>query len=208
MSQPRDPRRSSIAVGGDEHKKRGLLPLLLGLLALAILAIIIGLVSCGGDDDKTASTSTPSAATPSTSTPSASAPTTSTPSAAAAPSTDGGTLVVGTQSLLGDGVASIGDQVAKDATGTGLKVLSLSTNGFFVGTSDADRQYVEFGGKVGEDEANSARPKVGTTVDLKGPVRPAPEDPEKSLKLSADDAAFVKQQGAYVNADSVTPAAG
>ena len=47
-----------------------------------------------------------------------------------------------------------------------------------------------------------------TAVDLQGPVRPAPEDAEKTLKLSAADAAFVEEQGAYVNAETVTPNAG
>ena len=47
-----DPRRSSVAVGDDDGgKKRGIIPLVLGLLALLLIAIVIGLVSCGGDDD-------------------------------------------------------------------------------------------------------------------------------------------------------------
>lgn len=98
--------------------------------------------------------------------------------------------------------------MGKDAEGTDLKVLSLSENGFFVGTGETDRQYVESGGKVGVDEPGSDRPQVGDTVVLRGPVRPAPADPETTLKLSADDAAFVKKQGAYVNAETVTPSAG
>ena len=98
--------------------------------------------------------------------------------------------------------------MGEDADGSGLEVLSLSENGFFVGTDETDRQYIEFGGKVGEDEPGSDRPQVGDTVVLRGPVRPAPENPETTLKLSAADAAFVEEQGAYVNAETVTPAPG
>ena len=49
---------------------------------------------------------------------------------------------------------------------------------------------------------------MGDTVDLTGPVRPAPEDPAQTLKLSEADAKTVSERGSYVNADSVTPSAG
>ncbi len=198
-----DPRRSSVAVGDDDGGKKsgGFLPLVLGLLALLAIAIIIGFVSCSGDDDKKKTATTPAATSTTPSTPPTSTPTTATP-------TDAGTLTAASQSLLGSDATPIKDQVGEDATGSGLKVLSLSKNGFFVGKDESDRQYVEFGGKVGVDEPNSNRPQVGDTVDLNGPVRPAPEDPEATLKLSSADAAFVKEQGAYVNADTVTPNAG
>jgi len=199
-----DPRRSSVAVGDDDGgKKRGIIPLVLGLLALLLIAIVIGLVSCGGDDEEDTASApvTPSATSSTPSTPSTSTPTTATP-------TDAGTLTAASKSLLEPDATPIKDQIGEDADGTDLKVLSLSENGFFVGTDETDRQYVEFGGKVGVDEPGSDRPQVGDTVVLRGPVRPAPEDPETTLKLSADDAAFVKEQGAYVNAETVTPNAG
>lgn len=197
-----DPRRSSVAVGDDDggKKSRGFLPLVLGLLALLVIAIVIGFVSCSGDDGKkTASAPGTTSSTPST--PSTSTPTTATP-------TDAGTLTAASKSLLEPDATPIKDQIGEDADGTDLKVLSLSENGFFVGTDETDRQYVEFGGKVGVDEPGSDRPQVGDTVVLRGPVRPAPEDPEATLKLSSADAAFVKEQGAYVNAETVTPNAG
>ncbi len=197
-----DPRRSSVAVEDDDYGKKsgGFLPLVLGLLALLAIAIVIGFVSCsGGDDKKTASALATTSSTPST--PSAPTPTTATPA-------DAGMLTAASQSLLEPDATPIKDQIGEDADGTDLKVLSLSENGFFVGTDGTDRQYVEFGGKVGVDEPGSNRPQVGDTVVLRGPVRPAPEDPEATLKLSADDAAFVKGQGAYVNAETVTPNAG
>jgi hypothetical protein len=47
---------------------------------------------------------------------------------------------------------------------------------------------------------------VGEKVDLTGPVRPAPENPETALKLNAEDAELVRTKGGVVNADAVAPA--
>jgi len=77
--------------------------------------------------------------------------------------------------------------------------------GFWVGSSEQDRVYVEWGGDVGSDEATYV-PNVGEKVNLTGPVRPAPQDPERTLNLSAPEAELVSSQGGYVNADEVTPA--
>ncbi len=199
MSDPRyDPKMSSVKVGG-EKKKRGLLPLILGLLLLLILiALIVGLVSCGDDDDSD------SASTPSTPTATASTPSASTPSTPAVPAATA-TLTAGDDDVIAD-TAKITDHVGDPATGADLKVLSVVGSGFFVGTGEEDRQYVEYGGEVGEDEADVELPAVGDTVGLKGEVRPAPEDPAQTLKLEEADAQLVVDRGAYVNATSVTPA--
>ncbi len=194
-----DPRRSSIAVGGEDgKKKRGLLPLLLGLLALIALLIIIGLVSCNGDDDKSASTSAPAASAPAA---------TTTPPADTTPPAATGTLTAGADDVLGS-PAAISDHVGDPATGAGLKVLSLaaSGSGFFVGTDESDQQYVEYGSKVGQDESDQQLPKVGDVVGLKGEVRPAPKDAARTLKLTDAEAKAVDARGAYVNATEVTPA--
>lgn len=200
-----DPRQSSVAVGGDDGgKKRKLIPLLLALAALLLLALVIGLVSCGGDDEKE------TAAAPSTST----ATTQSTPStpktpdvqATPATGTGGATLTANSASLLDQDAGTIGDNVGEDATGSGLKVLSVTEAGFFVGKSDTDRQFVEFGGEVGGDEVDEELPAVGDVVSIEGPVKEAPADPAKTLKLDEADAQLVTERGAYVNADSVTPA--
>jgi hypothetical protein len=79
--------------------------------------------------------------------------------------------------------------------------------GFFAGTSPQDRVYVEWSSAVGENEA-SFLPKVGDRVNLRGPVRPAPADPARTLKLSPEDAQLVSSQGAFVNAEEVTRAGG
>jgi hypothetical protein len=40
-------------------------------------------------------------------------------------------------------------------------------------------------------------------VNLAGPLERAPADPRAKLKLNAQDAALVRSQGAFVNADRV-----
>lgn len=198
MSEPRyNPKKSSVAVG--EEKKRGLLPLILGLLLLLILAaVIIGLVSCGDDEDKSASTTPAPSATAST-------PAASTPSTASVPAATAA-LTAGDDDVVGGDPAKIADHVGDPATGAELKVLSVVKSGFFVGTGDTDRQYVEYGGEVGQDETSVELPAVGDTVGLKGEIRPAPEDPAQTLKLEDADAQLVTERGAYVNATSVSPA--
>ena len=99
------------------------------------------------------------------------------------------------------------------AQGRGVIVQSVVTGqenpdaleGFWVGSSQQDRVYVEWGGDVGANEADYV-PKVEEKVNLTGPVRAAPQDPAQTLNLSPDDAQLVRSQGAYVNADEVTPA--
>ena len=84
----------------------------------------------------------------------------------------------------------------------------IPEEGFFVGTSEEDRVYVEFGGDVGETEqnSNSYDAKVGDVVNLTGPVRPAPAEPEQTLNLDAEDARVVEEQGAFINAETVEKA--
>jgi hypothetical protein len=118
----------------------------------------------------------------------------------------GATLTAGGAALLDGDADAIADHVGEDADGSGLEVLSVAKSGFFVGSSEADRQYVEFGGDVGDDESDQVQPKVGDVVTLTGPVRPAPADPGETLDLEDADAMLVEDRGAYINASRVTPA--
>jgi hypothetical protein len=206
MSTPRrDPGHQTGArsVGDDDRKGGGWWKWLLALLLL--LAAIILLVSLlkGGDDDKDKgkgkSTATSAAATPPTQPP---------PSTPSASSVAGGTLTAGGASLLPVPVEGLSKYAGMDGEGKSVEVQSVvKDEGFFVGTSDTDRVYVEYGGDVGKNESNFV-PAEGDKVNLKGPLRPAPDDPAKTLKLTeAADAELVKQQGAYLNADSVEKAA-
>ena len=153
--------------------------LLLGLLALAgIIALIAAL---GGDDDGDAGRGA-------------------------------GNLSAGGTQLLpvpGDGLAR---SSARTCRLRDVVVQSVvrgqkdpdALEGFSVGSGAQDRVYVEWGGDVGSDEA-SYTPNVGEKVQLSGPVRPAPENPEQTLNLNAADAELVRSQGGYVNADEVEP---
>ncbi len=209
MATPPDRKRSVGARSiGDEDRRKGggWWKWLLGLLLLAALvALAITLLGGGDDDDgktKTASTPTTATSTPTTAT---STPSASTPAAATPPATgDGGTLVAAGTSLLpvpADGFKAL---AGEDATGSRNKVLSVVDSGFFVGTSEQDRVFVEYGSAVGADEDKQTyKAKVGDIVDLTGPVRPAPEDPATTFKLESADAAALTKQGAYVNATTV-----
>lgn len=94
-------------------------------------------------------------------------------------------------------------EIGGRATGNDLQVQAVvPRQGFWVGTDKVRRVYVEYGGKVGENETTKGLPKVGDRVDLIGHVRPAPKKPERTLRLNAADGAQVRAQGAYVNADT------
>jgi len=96
--------------------------------------------------------------------------------------------------------------VGRPALGQGLPVQSINGNeGFWVGSGQRDRVYVEWGGDPGGREAAGFRPSQGDSVDLIGPVQPAPADPARSLRLNAEEAQLVRSQGAYVNATRVVP---
>lgn len=117
-------------------------------------------------------------------------------------------MLVGDQSLL-DLVGQpdrMAREVGRQAAGNDLRVRAVEPGeGFWVGTSDVRRVYVEYGGDAGVDEAKNGLPAVGDHVDLTGEVRPAPQDPARTLKLQPDSAAQVTAHGAYVNADEWVP---
>jgi hypothetical protein len=192
------------AVEGGGHRKRrlGWLWWLLGLMALAaIIALLVGLI---GGDDSDERTATPSGQNGQ-----------SGQSAGAGSTTAAGNLSAGDVKLLPVPSGGFAGSVGDSAQGRDVVVQSVvrgegdpnALEGFWVGSSAQDRVYVEWGGDVGTDEA-TYRPKVGEKVNLTGPVRPAPEDPAQTLNLKAADADLVRSQGAYINADDVTPAQG
>lgn len=193
--------RGATSLGdGGGGRRRGL-GWLWGLLALLLVAaLVILLISLlGGDDDDE------SARTGQTTTQAGQATDQAAPAAGSA--TEGGTLTAEGTSLLPVPGGGLESYVGDNADGRGVTVQKVvEQEGFFVGTSAQDRVYVEYGGDVGEDERQFA-PTVGDRVDLTGPVRPAPEDPAQTLKLDAEDAKTVSDQGGYINADSAQPAA-
>ena len=189
--------RGATSAFDDDRKKRPWW--LLALLAvIAIIALILLLRACGDDDggDRAATTTETTQSVPDEAAP-------------ATPEGGAGTLTAGGTALLPVEAATLREAVGQDATGERVRVQEVvPEEGFFVGTSETDRVYVEFGGDVGETEegSNSYEPAEGDEVNLTGPVREAPAEPEQTLNLDADDAALVREQGVYINADQVEPA--
>ena len=102
-----------------------------------------------------------------------------------------------------DGIATF---VGRPAFGQKVPVQSINGNvGFWVGSGEKDRLYVEWGGDVAPGQPPRFQPGQGQRVDLGGPVQPAPPDPARALRLNAPEAEQVRSQGAYVNADRVVP---
>jgi hypothetical protein len=180
---------------GRKRKKRPWLLWLLGLLALLLLALAL-IALLGGDDkkdkaDKASQSSGQSADK----------------AASGGGAAAGGTLTAGGASLLPP-PSDLSDRVGDSAEGKGVTVQAVAgQQGFWVGTSKKERVYVEYGAKAGGTEKGAAfKPKVGQKVNLTGPIRPAPEQPGRTLKVSVADEKLIKQQGAFINADRVEAA--
>ena len=212
--EPRDRQRppegggstGARAVGdGGGRRKRGILPLILGLLALLAIGALLAALLSGGDDDEQASQSGQAGQQQQDGGQSAQG------GAGAAGGT--GELTASGASILPGNGARVGDSVGETAEGKAVVVQSVVENaenpealeGFWVGSSDQDRVYVEYGGDVGGDEAEF-QPEVGQRVNLQGPVKAAPQETARVLNLGEADARLVEQQGAYVNADEVAAA--
>jgi hypothetical protein len=122
-------------------------------------------------------------------------------------SSDAGQLTAGSTKILPPPAGGLSAQVGETVTGKDVVVQSVNrSEGFFVGSSTKDRVYVEWGGKVGENEASQFQPQKGEKVNLTGPLQAAGAKRVTMLKLSAADAELVRSQGAFVNANRVTEA--
>lgn len=201
MGTSRGSSTGARAAGDDDGggKKRGLLPLLLGLLVLLALALLLFFLLRGGDDDSESASST--------ATPSATA--SATPAGGAAGGGAGTLTAGGTELLPVPDATELSSTAGEAATGEGVTVQSVvEGQGFWVGTSETDRVYVELGGDIGEDEQPGQDVQVakGDKVNLTGEVRPAPEEPGQTLSLSPSDGDLVTSQGIFVNAEDVEKA--
>lgn len=206
-SQPATPHGASPVGGGNggDRRKRGLL---LGALLLAVLLLAALLLSqCGADDDTAGSASTPSSSRSEDASTSASASPTATASAptppAAAPGGAAGQIVAADGAdVLGltgrpDAAAALGALVGQQVTATGAQVLSVPADeGFWVGTSEQQRVWVQLTGEAGESPYQVAE---GDTVDFEGAV--VRHDGAFAGTVGVDEAAGAAQlteQGAHL----------
>ncbi|RBY88280.1 hypothetical protein [Blastococcus sp. TF02A-26] len=169
-----------IGAGGSGGRKKGLL---LGtLLLVALIALLLLLSQCGGDDDDSegnaadsTSESTQSSSSPSSTGSGSGSSTSGSPSAGAGDAEAGqpGSVVAGGQSVLplataADPAAALAAVTGQQATGTAVQVLSVPADeGFWVGTSDTDRVWVQLTGEAGE---SPYQVQEGDTVDFEGTV--------------------------------------
>jgi hypothetical protein len=207
------PAGAARVAGAPPARRTWLLPLLLGLLAL--IALLLLLSRCGGDDPRPAATPLPSA-TLSTPSVSSSPGATVTPSTTASVSVSGsagasgaaggeaGTVVAGGDAVLGGGSArQLGDYHDQQAVGRAVRVQSVPADeGFWVGTSTTDRIWVQLTGTRGESDY---KVKQGDAIDFTGTVTAAAAGfAEKAGVTAAEGAAQLTQQGHYVAVPSST----
>ncbi len=182
----------ALAAGGAAPRRRKrkaawLLPLLGLLLLLGLIALAITLLGNGGDDKPKAERESAPAQQQQQ----------QPPQSAAA-------LQVGGQSVQpGDDLSG---SVGQEATVEGAKVVQVDGDGgFWVGSGQDQRTFVEYGPAAGSDEATQM-PKVGDTVNLTGPVAEPPKQPGRTFHIPVSSEKVILEQGGYINADRVTPA--
>ena len=179
MSEAGRPPRGSFAVQDDDRRKKGF-PwwLILALVALVLLALLL-LSQCGDDEEDSTAGSDPTGTTTSSSamSPSAGASSSASGSAtgATAAATGGsGTLTAGGQVVLpatGGGAlnGSLSRYDGQDAVANGVEVQSVPADeGFWVGTSETDRVWVQLVGQAGE---SAYQVRAGDLVDFEGTMK-------------------------------------
>ena len=169
-------------VGGGNRGGGRRKALILGALLLALLVLAgLLLTQCGSDDpentaDGSARTSAGSTSSPSDSDGSSSSPSgssTSTPADGGAGGGQGQIVTADGQSVLdlasgADAASALGGLADQSVTGSGVQVLSVPADeGFWVGTSDEQRLWVQLTGEAGE---SPYQVQEGDTVDFEGTV--------------------------------------
>lgn len=205
MSDPRGSRPAAVPLGTGSRRK-WLLPLLLGLLAL--IALLFLLSRCGDDDDtSTAATPTTPATTAATTAPATSAPASAAPSqsAGAGQATDGesGAVTAEGTNLLGASADEFGTHAGQEAVGRAVRVESVPADeGFWVGTNDQDRLWVQLSGTGGE---SAYKVRQGDSIDFTGTVTAAPAGfAAKTGVTGPEGADQLTSQGHYVSAPAST----
>ena len=208
MSTPTPPSGPGRPVGAtpigarddNGRKKKGLL---WGALALAaLIAIALLLSQCGGDDpaadtnasDSSRSSSSSSAPSSSSDSDASATPSESSASGGAGAAAGGGQLVSGEQDLLqlvagGNAATAFAEFAGQPATATGVQVQSVPADeGFWVGSSDTDRVWVQLTGEAGE---SPYQVQEGDTVDFEGTV--VAHDEAFATEVGVDEASGAAQ---------------
>ena len=196
------------------RRKKGLL---WGALALAaLIAIALLLSQCGGadpaaDSDAADSSSSSSSSESSESSESGessesseaeSSPSESSAAGGAGAAGGGGQLVSGQQDLLqlvagGSAATALAEFAGQPATATGVQVLSVPADeGFWVGSSDTERVWVQLTGGAGE---SPYQVQEGDTVDFEGTV--VAHDEAFAAEVGVDEAngaAQLTEQGHHL----------
>lgn len=192
---PRVPRSAPAArpIGGGPARRKWLLPLILALVVL--IALLLLLSQCGGDDDE------PTSGTPTTAATSA-LPTATTATASATSTASAGAAAAGTVTAAGADLLSAPQNLSasdgQPAVAQGVKVQSVPADeGFWVGSSEQDRLWVQLSGTGGE---STYKVKEGDTVNFTGTVaRAAGDFTAKAGLTAAEGADQLTEQGFYIS---------
>jgi len=174
----------ATSVGAPKRDRKRLLGLI-GAAVVALLLLLLLLSRCGNDDDGQSSAAASSSAASSTTTDSSSASTDSSPArSSSTPSVSSGATgtAAGTPSSIiaadgtmvldpaapADPTAVLGQVSGQTVTGTAVQVLSVPADeGFWIGSSDAQRVWVQLTGVAGE---SPYQVRQGDRVDFTGTV--------------------------------------
>ncbi|MCZ2828151.1 hypothetical protein O2W14_04785 [Modestobacter sp. VKM Ac-2986] len=222
MTDPRQPAagttRGATSVG-PQKKRKGLWLAL--ALAAAVIALLLLLSQCGGDDDPQPGAAGASSSPSSSSSSASASPSSSASSSPSATSSAGGGAAGGAAAgqpsslVAADGTAVLdpaapadpapvlGQVAGQQVTATAVQVLSVPADeGFWVGSSDAQRVWVQLAGAAGE---SPYQVRQGDRVDFTGTV--TAHDGQFPATVGVDDAEGAAQlatQAQHVEADRST----
>jgi hypothetical protein len=195
MSNQQDSRPAGARrVAGEPARPKWLLPLVLGIALLLVLGFLLS--RCSSDDDSDAADMSTAPVTAVVS----AAPSTD---AATAPAPVGagqkGTVVAaGVDLLAAATAANLKEHDGQQTVGQTVRVRSVPADeGFWVGTSDTDRLWVQLTGTRGESDY---KVEEGDDVDFAGSVKPATASFAAEVGLtSAEGAGQLTEQGYYIS---------
>jgi hypothetical protein len=191
VSDPRPPSAGSpqppgaTSIGGERRKNRKGLWLALAAIA-AVIVLLLLLSQCGTDDESSSADPASGSAAGATSS-SAESPSSSADGSSAAPSGSAGAAAGGGASAgqpgsivtadgrsvleltaAPDAASGLGSVSGQAVTGTAVRVLTVPADeGFWVGTADTERVWVQLTGEAGE---SPYQVREGDTVDFTGSV--------------------------------------